>query len=238
MDALIVPITAAPYEIMITAQLVHKGVIKGWPMYLVPNNLPPIRSRREAMLTTLAGMGIEVAPTAIVRRVTHWDAELNGLGVCEYAPASQAADEIQEYWDWLSDRLRVDGRYVKRKRTKTLGTGGAGRWYMPDPKKGLDTLLDDTEVENRTRKLGESPAEPVLVTDDEGVDEQALRSQLGELGFELRRKRARRGVFAKNDGVEGKTKLTVHLPDDLRRDVKWASVTLDIAESDNRPGSL
>ena len=48
MDALMIPITAAPYEIMITAQLVHKGVVKGWPMYLVPNNLPPIRSRREA----------------------------------------------------------------------------------------------------------------------------------------------------------------------------------------------
>lgn len=62
LDALMIPITVASHEIMITAQLVHKGIIKGWPMYLVPNNLPPIRSRREAMLTTLAGMGIEVAP--------------------------------------------------------------------------------------------------------------------------------------------------------------------------------
>ena len=76
------------------------------------------------------------------------------------------------------------------------------------------------------------PPEQVLVTDDEEVDEAALRSQLGELGYELRRKRARRGVFAKNDGVEGKTKLTVHLTDDLRKDIKWASVTLDVAESD------
>lgn len=105
MDALMIPITAAPYEIMITAQLVHKGIVKGWPMYLVPNNLPPIRSRREAMLTTLAGMGIEVAPAAIVRRVTHWDAGLNGLGVCEFAPSSPAADEIQDYWDWLVERF-------------------------------------------------------------------------------------------------------------------------------------
>ncbi len=57
------------------------------------------------MLTTLAGIGIEVAPTAIVRRVTHWDAGLNGLGVCEFAPSSPAADEIQDYWDWLVDRF-------------------------------------------------------------------------------------------------------------------------------------
>ncbi len=71
-----------------------------------------------------------------------------------------------------------------------------------------------------------------MSAEDEEVDEDALRAQLGELGFELRRKRGKRGVFAKNDGVEGKIKLTVHLTDDLRRDVKWASVTLDIAESD------
>ncbi len=103
---------------------------------------------------------------------------------------------------------------------------------MPDAKKGLDALLENDATEERTRKLGDTPPEPILSTDEEEVDEDALRAQLGELGFELRRKRGKRGVFAKNDGVEGKTKLTVHLTDDLRRDVKWASVTLDIAESD------
>lgn len=103
---------------------------------------------------------------------------------------------------------------------------------MPDAKKGLDALLEEDAAEGRTRKLGAAPPETILNTEEEEVDEEALRAQLGELGFELRRKRGKRGVFAKNDGVEGKTKLTVHLTDDLRRDVKWASVTLDIAESD------
>lgn len=61
------------------------------------------------MLITLAGMGIQVAPTTIVRRVTYWDAGLNGLGVCEFAPNIPAADEIQEYWDWLSERFQLTG---------------------------------------------------------------------------------------------------------------------------------
>ena len=40
MDLLLIPITAAPFEIMTTAKLVHKGILHDWKMILVPNNLP------------------------------------------------------------------------------------------------------------------------------------------------------------------------------------------------------
>ena len=103
---------------------------------------------------------------------------------------------------------------------------------MPDPKKGLESLLDQEALELQPRALGEETPEVVLDDEQDDIDEAALRTRLSDLGFELRRKRAKRGVYAKNDGVEGKTKLTVHLTDALRRDVKMASVILEISESE------
>ena len=107
MDLLLIPITAAPFEIMTTAKLVHKGIVRGWEMILVPNNLPAIKARRKILLTTLTGMGIEIAPVALVRRVSHWDATLAGQAVCEYAPTSPAAEEILAFWSWLEKRIDI-----------------------------------------------------------------------------------------------------------------------------------
>ena len=105
LDLILIPITAAPYEIMITANLVHRGVQNGWNMALVPNNLPSIKTRRQQLLITLTGMGIPIAPASLIRRVTHWDAILAGLGVCEFAPNSPAAAEMQVLWDWLAKQI-------------------------------------------------------------------------------------------------------------------------------------
>ena len=110
MDLLLIPITAAPFEIMTTAKLVHKGILHDWKMILVPNNLPAIKARRQILLTTLTGMGIEIAPVALVRRVSHWDATLAGQAVCEYAPSSPAAEEIQGFWSWLEKRIDIHSK--------------------------------------------------------------------------------------------------------------------------------
>ena len=107
LDLILIPITAAPYEIMITANLVHRGVQNGWNMALVPNNLPSIKTRRQQLRVTLTGMGIPIAPASLIRRVTHWDAILAGLGVCEFAPNSPAAAEMQVLWDWLSKQISL-----------------------------------------------------------------------------------------------------------------------------------
>ena len=70
MDLILIPIMPSPYEVMITANLVHRGVEKGWRMALVPNNIPAIRQRRDRMLSSLSGMGIDIAPVTVTRRVT------------------------------------------------------------------------------------------------------------------------------------------------------------------------
>lgn len=104
MDSVIIPISPAPLEILVTAQLIHHGVREGWDMALVPNNLPTAKSRRLHLIETLNGMGVEIAPVGLIRRVTYWDATNYGQGVCEYAPRSPAAGEIRSLWAWLASR--------------------------------------------------------------------------------------------------------------------------------------
>ena len=105
MDLILIPIMPSPYEVMITANLVHRGVEKGWRMALVPNNIPAIRQRRDRMLSSLSGMGIDIAPVTVTRRVTYWDASLIGLSVAEFQPRSEAAQEMTKLWKWIAKQI-------------------------------------------------------------------------------------------------------------------------------------
>ena len=110
MDLLLVPVTASPYEVMVTASFVNRGSQNGWNMALLLNNLPPGRGRREQLVASLEGLGVEIVPAGLVRRVAYWDAALAGMGVCEFAPRSRAASEMQQLWDWLGRRLELPVR--------------------------------------------------------------------------------------------------------------------------------
>ena len=107
MDAILIPINGAPYELLNTARLVTKIKEKGWNTYLVPNNVPPFSKRKTETFDTVAQLGIPVAPVTIVRRVGHWDASMEGLTVNEYAPSSPAASEVREYWAWLQGAVSI-----------------------------------------------------------------------------------------------------------------------------------
>ena len=107
MDLLLIPTSATPYEIIVTANLVRRGIQKNWTMALLPNNLPAGKKRRQALTTTLAGAGVEIVPIGLSRRVTYWDAALFGLGVCEHSPRSPAAAEMQNLWEWLAQRINI-----------------------------------------------------------------------------------------------------------------------------------
>ena len=117
MDLILIPIMPSPYEVMITANLVHRGVEKGWRMALVPNNLPAIRQRRDRMLSSLSGMGIDIAPVTVTRRVTYWDASLIGLSVAEFQPKSAAAQEMTNLWKWIAKQID-DSRRARTRRTR------------------------------------------------------------------------------------------------------------------------
>ena len=108
-DLLLLPVTTAPYDILVTANLVRHGIDKGWNMALLPNNLSSSKTRTLQKLEVLHQMGVEVAPVGLIRRVSYWDASEVGLGVCEYAPRSPAAAEMQQLWDWIAKRLELPG---------------------------------------------------------------------------------------------------------------------------------
>ena len=115
-DLLLLPVTTAPYDILVTANLVRHGIDKGWNMALLPNNLSSSKTRTLQKLEVLQQMGVEVAPVGLIRRVSYWDASEVGLGVCEYAPRSPAAAEMQQLWDWIAKRLElpVDNRHESK----------------------------------------------------------------------------------------------------------------------------
>lgn len=111
MDAILIPINGAPYELLNTAMLVRKAIDKGWKTFLVPNNIPPFKKRRDEATNTMARMGIPSAPTIVTRRVAHWDAAMEGLTANEHAPGSPAASEIREYWAWLQGAVGISRTY-------------------------------------------------------------------------------------------------------------------------------
>ena len=99
---------------------------------------------------------------------------------------------------------------------------------MPDDKNTLNGLRDVRKASGR--KLGE---EPKGETDGQlnDMDEDELREQLKQRGLEVRKVRRQKGVFARRDNVAGKLKITVHLPEQLRRDLKQSSLLTDKNES-------
>ena len=110
MDLLLIPVAASPYEVMVTGSFVNRGSQNSWNMALLLNNLPPGKKRRDQLVDSLTGLGVEIVPGGLVRRVSYWDAALAGMGVCEFAPRSRAASEMQELWDWLGWRLELPVR--------------------------------------------------------------------------------------------------------------------------------
>ena len=107
MDAVLIPVNGAPLELMNTSRMLAKAAAKGWPTYLVPNNMQPHRRRKEEGTETMRQMGANISPVTVVRRVTHWDAGVEGLAATEYAPSSPAAGEIREYWAWLQGAVKI-----------------------------------------------------------------------------------------------------------------------------------
>lgn len=82
----------------------------------------------------------------------------------------------------------------------------------------------------RGRKLGEpkpieAPSQLDQMTDDE------IKRHLQARGLELRKARRTKGVMAQPDNVTGKTRLTIHMPTQLVKDVKAAALETNKNES-------
>ncbi len=105
MDLVLSPVGAGAADLMTAANFAWMVNRMALPVVFVPNNVPPGRSRGEAMLRELEALSLEVCPVMLRRRVAHLDALRAGLGVCEAFPRSAAAGEVAALWSWLCGRL-------------------------------------------------------------------------------------------------------------------------------------
>jgi chromosome partitioning protein len=106
-DLILAPITAGPADLLVADEFVwHMKRVQLEPVF-VPSLAPVINRRREMMLKAVAERGLPVCDAVIVNRVAHHDAMEVGQGVCEFAPNSPAAQEINHLWMWLAHRLRL-----------------------------------------------------------------------------------------------------------------------------------
>ena len=105
-DMVLSPVGPTAPEVLGVANLNSLAGPARWPVWFVPNNLPPGRRRCESLLRDLRPYGVLVSPAMLQRRVAHFDAIRLGLGVCEYLPDSKAALEVDALWRWISASLK------------------------------------------------------------------------------------------------------------------------------------
>ena len=106
-DMILAPITAGPADMLVADEFVwHMKRVNLEPVF-VPSLAPVIQRRREMMLKAVEGRGFTVCDAVVANRVAHHDAMELGQGVCEFAPNSLAAQEINHLWEWLAEKLQL-----------------------------------------------------------------------------------------------------------------------------------
>ena len=90
---------------------------------------------------------------------------------------------------------------------------------MPDQKASLSiTELPELDIS----ELGQIP-EQAIPPELEAIDLETLNVIAARKGVEVHKKRASYGVVSATTDVKGKTRLTAHIPNELRKDVQMAT---------------
>ena len=101
MDMVLSPVGVGPADLSSACGFLFSLQMTEVNLVFVPNGIAPGRARLAELRETLEGRGGRVCPVALRRLVAHMDALRSGLGVCEYAPGSAAAAEVEALWQWL-----------------------------------------------------------------------------------------------------------------------------------------
>ena len=110
MELLLAPISTTAQDRTVMTRMGWLAQSRGWNLVFVPNNLRPSRARQNGLVEDLESGSFSVAPVRIGRWVSLQDSSEMGLGVCEYEPESQAADEIRALWGWLTKQINLESR--------------------------------------------------------------------------------------------------------------------------------
>ena len=124
MDLCLVPVSAGPPDLMVAADFAWMADRLKLPAVFVPSIVPVTPKRRAAMVDELASFGMPVCEVAMVSRVSHQDALQRGCAVCETAPRSPAAGEVNALWQWVVARLELPDPPLYGNSTKEDRHGG------------------------------------------------------------------------------------------------------------------
>ena len=100
MDLVLSPVGPGPGDLMSACGLLFSMQNTNANLVFVPNAVGPGRARLAELQETLGERGGRVSPVVVKRLVVHMDALRSGLGVCEYAPDSGAAADVDALWQW------------------------------------------------------------------------------------------------------------------------------------------
>ena len=106
-DLLLTPVTPSPSEALVTRRLLEHGQKKGWNLFAVLNNLPNSKGRIDNLRSMYTTLEFPISPARLGRRLEYWDAELDGIGVCERPRKSRAQQEMQFLWEWVVKMLNL-----------------------------------------------------------------------------------------------------------------------------------
>ena len=101
MDVVLSPVGPGPADLMSACGLLFSMQNTSVNLVFVPNAVGPGRARLVELQDTLSDRGGRVSPVVVKRLVVHMDALRSGLGVCEYAPESGAAADVDSLWQWM-----------------------------------------------------------------------------------------------------------------------------------------
>ena len=107
MDLVLSPVGPSASELMVAANFAWMVQPFDLPVVFVPNNLPVSPQRRQILLNELDRFAESVCPVTVYRRMAQVDALRSGRGVCEAAPRSPAASEIDSLWRWVAGHLEI-----------------------------------------------------------------------------------------------------------------------------------
>ena len=116
MDLVLSPVGPGPGDLMSACGLLFSMQNTDANLVFVPNAVGAGRARLQELRETLSGRGGRVCPVVVKRLVVHMDALRSGMGVCEYAPNSGAAADVDALWLWTVGE-------VARRRGVCNGTG-------------------------------------------------------------------------------------------------------------------
>jgi chromosome partitioning protein len=107
-DIILVPCQLRIFDldaIRVTAGLVATA---GKPAFVVFNRTPSRAPNLYAQgVEAVGAMGMKAAPIMLVERAAYHHAEQDGKAAQEIAPASKAAAEVGELWNWLCHELAI-----------------------------------------------------------------------------------------------------------------------------------